>query len=95
LFTNSSIEDEIVGRADQLEVLPHAFMPAASIGHLIALKVLAGRQDLTDLGYLIAAATEDDLIEARILAVMIQERGFSREQGLSEDLTAVIGQARK
>jgi hypothetical protein len=71
-------------------------MPVASTGHLIALKVLAGRhQDLTDLGYLIAAATEADLSEARASVAMIQERGFSRGQNLAEDLAAVIGQARK
>jgi hypothetical protein len=38
LFANSGIEDEIVRRADRLEVLPDVFMPVASIGHLIALK---------------------------------------------------------
>ena len=67
-------------RADLLEVLPDVFMPVASIGHLIALKVLAGRhQDLTDLGYLISAATEADLGEARASVATIQERGFNRE----------------
>ncbi len=34
LFANSGIEDEIVRRADHLEVLPDVFMPVASIGHL-------------------------------------------------------------
>jgi hypothetical protein len=43
LFASSGIEDEIVRRADLLEVLPDVFMPVASIGHLIALKALAGR----------------------------------------------------
>jgi hypothetical protein len=96
LFTNSGIEDEIVRRADLLEVLPDVFMPVASIGHLIALKALAGRhQDLTDLGYLISAASDADLDEARASAAMIEERGFNRGQRLSEDLTAIIGQARK
>src|SRR5215469_13544289 len=42
LFANSGIEGEIVRRADRLEVLPDIHMPVASIGHLIALKVLAG-----------------------------------------------------
>jgi hypothetical protein len=71
-------------------------MPVASIGHLIALKALAGRyQDLTDLGYLISAASDADLDEARTSALMIEERGFNRGQRLSEDLTAIIGQARK
>ena len=96
LFANSGIEDVIVRRADQLEVLPSVFMPVASIGHLIALKALAGRhQDLTDLGYLISAATDADLDEARASATMIEERGFNRGQPLSADLAAIIGQAQK
>lgn len=96
LFANSGIEEEIVRRADRLEVLPDIFMPVASIGHLIALKVLAGRhQDLTDLGYLISAASEADLDEARASAAVIQERGFNRGQDLAGDLAAVISQARK
>lgn len=96
LFANSGIEDEVVRRADRLEVLPDVFMPVASIGHLIALKVLAGRhQDLTDLGYLISAATEADLAEARASVITIQERGFNRGQNLPEDLATIIRQARK
>ena len=96
LFANSGIEDEIVRRADMLEVLPDVFMPVASTGHLIALKVLAGRhQDLTDLGYLISVATEADLDEARGSVARIQERGFNRGQNLPEDLSAIISQARK
>jgi len=96
LFANSGIEDEIVRRADRLEVLPDVFMPVASTGHLIALKVLAGRhQDLTDLGYLIAAATDADLAEARASVAQIQERGYNRGQNLPEDLSAIISQAQK
>lgn len=49
LFAGSGTEDEIVRRAGRLEVLRDIHMPAAPTGHLIALKVLAGRhQDLTD-----------------------------------------------
>jgi hypothetical protein len=71
LFANSGIEDEIVRRADRLEVLPDIQMPVASIGHLIALRALAARhQDLTDLGYLISAASDADLDEARASAAM-------------------------
>jgi predicted nucleotidyltransferase len=96
LFANSGIEDEIVRRADRLEVLPEVFMPVASVGHLIALKALAGRhQDLTDLGYLISVATEADLAEATASAAKIQERGFNRGQDLSADLATIISQARK
>jgi predicted nucleotidyltransferase len=96
LFANSGIEDEVVRRADLLEVLPDVFMPVASTGHLIALKVLAGRhQDLTDLGYLISAATDADLDEAQASVARIQERGYNRGQNLPEDLSAIISQARK
>jgi hypothetical protein len=96
LFANSGIEEEVVRSADRLEVLPGIFMPVASIGHLIALKALAGRhQDLTDLGYLISAASEADLDEARASAAAIQERGFNRGQDLAGDLAAIISQARK
>jgi hypothetical protein len=96
LFANSGIEDEIVRRSDRLEVLPDVFMPVASIGHLIALKALAGRhQDLTDLGYLISAATDADPAEAIASAAKIRERGFNRGQDLPADLATIISQARK
>jgi hypothetical protein len=96
LFANSGIEDEIVSRADRLEVLPGIFMPVASVGHLIALKVLAGRhQDLTDLGYLVSVASDADLAEAKASVTTIEERGFNRGQNLSEDLAAIIRQAQK
>jgi len=48
-------------------------MPAARIGHLFVLKVLAGQhQDLTDLGYLISA-TGVDLSEARASVALMVE----------------------
>jgi len=51
LFASSGIENEVVASADRLEVLPQLMVPVATTAHLIALKVLAGRnQDLTDLG---------------------------------------------
>jgi Nucleotidyl transferase AbiEii toxin, Type IV TA system len=96
LFANSGIEDEIVRSADRMEVLPDVVMPVASTGHLIALKALAGRhQDLTDLGYLISAATEADLGEARTSVATIQERGFNRGLNLPEVLETIISQAQK
>jgi hypothetical protein len=54
-----------------------------------------GRDRPPDLGYLISAASDVDLDEARTSAAMIEERGFNRGQGLSEDLRGIIGQARK
>jgi hypothetical protein len=64
----------------------------ATIAHLIALKVLAGRnQDLTDLSYLIPAATPTDLDDAREAVKLIQTRGFNREQDVVADLEQLIG----
>jgi hypothetical protein len=84
LFASSGIENDVVASADHLEVLPHLTAPVATIAHLIALKVLAGRnQDLTDLGYLIPAASPPDLAAARDAVALIQKRGFSGDRMLS------------
>ncbi|MDQ2874348.1 MAG: nucleotidyl transferase AbiEii/AbiGii toxin family protein [Actinomycetota bacterium] len=91
LFASSGIEDEVVARADRLEVLPRLVAPVATTAHLIALKVLAGRnQDLTDLGYLISAATPSDLGAARNAVALIQARGFNRGQDVIADLEKLI-----
>lgn len=91
LFASSGIEPEVVTRADRVEVLPGVLMPVASVAHLIALKVLAGRaQDLTDLLQLIAVASPKDIEEASAAVRLIEQRGFSRELDLSADLDEVI-----
>jgi nucleotidyltransferase AbiEii toxin of type IV toxin-antitoxin system len=91
LFASSGIENEVVASADRLEVLPHLIAPVATTAHLIALKVLAGRnQDLTDLGYLIPAASSTDLNAARDAVKLIQARGFNREQDVVADLENLI-----
>jgi hypothetical protein len=91
LFASSGIESEVVASADPLEVLPQLVAPVATTAHLIALKVLAGRnQDLTDLGYLISAASPSDLNAARNAVALIQARGFSRGQAVTADLEKLI-----
>src|ERR1700685_1441311 len=66
LFASSGSEGEVVASATRLEVLPQLTAPVATTGHLIALKVLAGRnQDLTDLEALIPGASATDLDVAR------------------------------
>jgi len=95
LFASSGIENEVVASADLLEVLPGLTIPVATTAHLIALKVLAGRnQDLTDLGYLIPAATPVDLDAARDAVKLIQSRGFNREQDVISDLERLIVDSR-
>jgi predicted nucleotidyltransferase len=94
LFASSGIENEVVASADRLEVLPQLTVPVATTAHLIALKVLAGRnQDLADLGYLIPAASLADLDAARAAVRMIETRGFGREQAVAADLEALISGA--
>jgi hypothetical protein len=94
MFANSGIEVEVVDAADRVEVLPGSLMPVASTGHLIALKVLAGRnQDLTDLGYLLAAASDADITQARSAVRLIEERGFNRGKDLAAELEGMIGEA--
>ncbi|WP_349826963.1 nucleotidyl transferase AbiEii/AbiGii toxin family protein [Brevibacterium litoralis] len=94
MFGNSGIEDEIVAQAERLEVLPGTFLPVASLAHLITLKVLAGRhQDLTDLGYLLRAASDADLDTAREAASLIMKRGYGRGEDVIGDLESLIEQA--
>jgi hypothetical protein len=91
LFASSGIENEVVEGATRLEVLPHLLAPVAITGHLIGLKVLAGRnQDLTDLASLIPAASAVDLAVARDSVKLIQARGFNREQDVVADLDKLI-----
>jgi hypothetical protein len=91
LFASSGIEDEVVANATRLQVLPRLSAPVATTGHLIALKILAGRnQDLTDLGSLIPAASPEDLDMARQAVRLIQARGFNREQDVAADLDKLI-----
>ena len=72
-------------------MLPQLSAPVATTGHLIALKILAGRnQDLTDLGQLIPAASATDLDTARDAVGLIRARGFNREQDVEADLDKLI-----
>jgi hypothetical protein len=95
LFASSGIESEVVAAATRLEVLPQLIAPVATTGHLIALKVLAGRnQDLTDLESLLPGASTADLDVARNAVRLIQSRGFNREQDVVADLDKLIAAMR-
>lgn len=95
LFASSGIEGEVVAAATRLEVLPQLTAPVATTGHLIALKVLAGRnQDLTDLEALLPGASAADLDAARSAVRLIQARGFNREQDVVADLDKLIADMR-
>lgn len=95
LFASSGIESDVVAAATRLKVLPQLTAPVATTGHLIALKVLAGRnQDLTDLEALLPAASPADLDVARSAVRLIRARGFNREQDVVADLDKLIADVR-
>lgn len=96
LFVSSGIEPEIVAQAERVEIAPGQFVPVAKTAHLIAVKVLAGRnQDLTDLSRLLAVATDADIADARSATDLITARGFNRGEPLGELLSSYLDQVRQ
>ncbi len=95
LFASSGIETEVARTAEPLEVLPGLVVPVATLGHLVALKVLA-RDDRTrprdaeDLRALLAEAAAADLVSARNALAIVTERGFHRGKDLSAELDRAL-----
>lgn len=95
LFASSGIEPEIVDRARDLEILPNLVAPIASVGDLIAMKLLS-RDDATrpndanDLRALVLAASTDELDIAREAAALVRERGFHRDRDLVKLLNEAV-----
>jgi hypothetical protein len=95
LFASSGIEPEIAASAVSLEILPGLHAPVASIGHLIAMKVLARDdrrrpQDWDDLRALAGIASQSDLEQARVALELITERGYARDRSLVADFDVVL-----
>jgi hypothetical protein len=90
LFASSGIEREVVDAAEPLQILTDAVAPVATVGHLLALKLLSVSeqrpQDAADLERLSAIASPDDVAQARIAVRQIVERGFGRGRDLETAL---------
>lgn len=87
MFASSGIESEIVAGSERMEVFSDVFVPVASRGHLIAMKVLAGRpQDKADVFALMRLAEVSDLDSARRALRLIERRGFHRGRPLIDIL---------
>ena len=87
LFASSGIEGEIVGAADDIVVFDGLSLPVASVGHLMAMKLLARDDrrrpaDADDLRALAAVAQDDDWMQAQFAVGLIMERGFARDRDL-------------
>lgn len=91
LFASSGVEADIVAAAEVRAVLPGLYLPVATIGHLIALKVLAGRdKDRMDARSLLRRATLDELQRAREMLDRIERRGFHRGKDLQAELARLL-----
>jgi predicted nucleotidyltransferase len=87
LFASSGIEPELIERATVLTVIPGLELPVASVGDLLAIKVLARDdrtrpQDWDDLRALLDVASARDLAQARASLQLIGKRGFGRGRPL-------------
>jgi hypothetical protein len=91
LFASSGIEPEVVAAAELEEILPGLTVPVALTGHLIALKVLAGRElDVRDARWLWEAATEGEKQHARDSLALITHRRFNRGKDLIAELARIL-----
>jgi predicted nucleotidyltransferase len=96
LFASSGIEPEITQAAEVLEIVPGLRAPVATLGHLMALKVLARDdrerpQDFDDLRALLAEAEPRDVDDARAALRLIEERGYHRGRELLPELEKIVG----
>lgn len=87
LFASSGIERELAADAEPIEIVPGLTLPIATVGHLIALKLLARDDahrpnDAADLRLLAGAASGADLDVARQAIELIEARGFNRDRDL-------------
>lgn len=91
LFASSGIEREIVAGSERVEVLPALTVPVASVGHLIAMKLLARDDrsrpaDADDLVHLASIADDVAWQVATDAVTMIHERSANRGRDLVASL---------
>jgi hypothetical protein len=90
LFGTSGVEQETI-RAAKAMVLGEANALVARWGHLIALKVLAGRRQVRrDVLALVAGARGRDLREANKMLELMKERGMAPKRDLAAELRAAL-----
>jgi predicted nucleotidyltransferase len=93
LFASSGIEAEIAAAAQSLELVPGLTLPVATVGHLMALKLLSvtdrRQQDRMDLDSLAAVARPADWAQAAQSVALITQRGFHRDRDLASALSAL------
>jgi hypothetical protein len=94
LFASSGIEREIVTAAIDLEVIKGLRLPVATVGHLVAMKLLSSDRDRrptddADLAQLALVASVDDWRTASDACELIGNRGYPRGRDLLAALAAL------
>lgn len=97
LFASSGVEPEVVAGARFVEVLRGVVAPVASVGHLIAMKLLSRDdarrpQDAVDLINLVQRASAEELQGSRDLSDRIMMLGANRGRDLPRALEALIAE---
>ena len=97
LFASSGIEPELVRAATTIAILRDLELPVATIGHLVATKVLARDdqrrpQDRIDLQALFRVASQADLAEARQALDLMSDRGYARGRPLRAELDNALAE---
>lgn len=100
LFASSGIEPELAAAATALEALPGVRVPVATLGHLLALKILAmddvrRPQDRADILALLEYADAEELNRAQESVSLITARGFHRSKNLNDLLQSFLRAPRK
>lgn len=91
LFGSSGIEPEIVAAAQAVEVFPGLFLPVATVAHLLALKLLAGRaKDIADATALVSVAGPAEIDATRAACRLIEARHCNRGRDLEGILTRLL-----
>lgn len=91
LFSSSGVEPEIVAQAKWIELMPKFVVPVIRAGHLLAVKIHAGRpKDLEDARTILESLHPSELQIARETLKLIHERGFSQEKDLQAELDNMI-----
>ena len=95
LFASCGIEPDIVERATKISILPGLVLRVASVGDLIAMKLLARDDrrrpaDADDLRALREVARPADWFIARTAVAAIEHRGYARRRNLRAALESLI-----
>jgi hypothetical protein len=95
LFASSGIEPEVVAEAEPIELLHGFRMNVASVGHLLALKILSRDdvtrpQDIADLRALQRVASPAEVQRARDSVALITARGYHRGRALTNELETLF-----